>query len=98
MEGPDDRRIHPNKGSNRQEEENTPELTKRRVKVLREEKDGRTPASGSAKKSPKPADRRKTALPDLSQKDLLHLLGVMEGEVQVPGPHRLMHQNKPLPL
>lgn len=80
MDGPDDGRIQPTKGFIKQEEENTPELTKRRIKVQREEKDGRTGLLG---KPQKPAESRKTATPDLSKKDLLHLLGIMEGEVQV---------------
>lgn len=83
MEGPDDGHIQPAKGFIKQEEENTPELTKRKMKVPREDKDGRTVVSGSAKKPQKPAESRKAPLPDLSKKDLFHLLGVMEGEVQV---------------
>ncbi|XP_070843207.1 filamin-A-interacting protein 1 isoform X1 [Chaetodon trifascialis] len=82
MEGPDDGHIQPTTGFIKQEEENTPELSKRKMKVQREEKDGKTAVSGSAKKPQKPAGSRKAALPDLSKKDLLHLLGVMEGEVQ----------------
>ncbi|XP_045917585.1 filamin-A-interacting protein 1 [Micropterus dolomieu] len=82
MEGPDDGHIQPTKGFIKQEEENTLELTKRKMKVQREEKDGRTAVSGSAKKPQRPAQSRKAALPDLSKTDLLHLLGIMEGEVQ----------------
>ncbi len=83
MEGPDDGHIQPTKGFIKQGEENTPELTKRKMKVQREEKDGRTAVSGTAKKTQKPAESRKAAAPDLSKTDLLHLLGIMEGEVQV---------------
>ncbi|XP_036942941.1 filamin-A-interacting protein 1 isoform X2 [Acanthopagrus latus] len=82
VEGPDDGHIQPTKGFIKQEEGNTPELTKRKMKVQREDRDGRTAVSGSAKKPQKPAEGRKTQLPDLSKKDLFHLLGVMEGEVQ----------------
>lgn len=83
MEGPDDDgHIQPTKGFIKEEEENMPGLSKRKMKVQREEKDGRTAVSGSAKKTQKPADGRKAGLPDLSKKDLLHLLGIMEGEVQ----------------
>lgn len=80
MESPEDGRIQPTKGFIDQEVENVPELAKRKMKVQREEMDGRTTVCGSAEK---PSHER-TALPDLSKKDLLHLLGVMEGEVQVP--------------
>lgn len=79
MEGPDDGHIQPTKGFIKQEEENTPELTKRKMKVQQEEKDGRTGVSGTQRKAQKPAESRK----DLSRKDLLQLLGIMEGEVQV---------------
>lgn len=81
VEGPDDRHIQPAKGFIKQGEENTPDnLTQnRKMKVQREEKDGRT---GAAKKtSPKPGESQRAA--DLSKKDLLQLLGIMEGEVQV---------------
>ncbi|XP_028252846.1 filamin-A-interacting protein 1 isoform X2 [Parambassis ranga] len=77
VEGPDDGHIQPAKGFIKQGEENTPELTKRKMKVQREEKDGRT---GAAKKPPKPAETPRAA--DLSKTDLLQLLGIMEGEVQ----------------
>ncbi|XP_026185349.1 filamin-A-interacting protein 1 isoform X2 [Mastacembelus armatus] len=83
MEGPDEGHIQPSKSFIKQDEENTPELAKRKMKVQREEKDGRTGVSGTTtRKLQKPAERKKTAMPDLSKKDLLHLLGVMEGEVQ----------------
>nr|XP_046229479.1 filamin-A-interacting protein 1 isoform X2 [Scatophagus argus] len=82
MEGPDDGYIQPTKGFIKQEEENTAELSKRKMNVQREEKDGRTAVAGPAKKPQKAAGSRRAALPDLSKTDLLHLLGVMEGEVQ----------------
>ncbi|KAM4522255.1 filamin-A-interacting protein 1 isoform 2-T2 [Odontesthes bonariensis] len=82
VEGPDEGHIQPTKGFIKQEEEMTPELTKRRIKVQTEENDERTGMSGTAKKPKKAAESRKANTPDLSKKDLIHLLGVMEGEVQ----------------
>ncbi|KAI4786951.1 hypothetical protein KUCAC02_036787 [Chaenocephalus aceratus] len=63
MEGPDDGHIQTTKVCIKEEEENTPELTKRKMKVQ------------------KPAESKKAAR-DLSKSELLHLLGIMEGEVQ----------------
>ncbi|KAM6906678.1 filamin-A-interacting protein 1 isoform 2-T2 [Lycodopsis pacificus] len=69
MEGPDDGHIQPTKGFIKQEEEeNQPELSKRKMKV----QDGRTAKPQRAAESSK----------DLTKSDLLHLLGIMEGEVQ----------------
>ncbi|XP_056260717.1 filamin-A-interacting protein 1 isoform X1 [Seriola aureovittata] len=79
MEGPDEGHIQPTKGFIKQEE-NTPELTKRKMKVQREENDGRT--GGTTRKPQKPAESRKSATADLTKEDLLRLLGIMEGEVQ----------------
>ncbi|KAL3052066.1 hypothetical protein OYC64_004758 [Pagothenia borchgrevinki] len=66
MEGPDDGHIQTTKVCIKEEEENTPELTKRKMKV---------------QKPQKPAESKKAAR-DLSKSELLHLLGIMEGEVQ----------------
>ncbi|XP_068609565.1 filamin-A-interacting protein 1 [Brachionichthys hirsutus] len=74
MEGPEEGRVQ--SGSIKQEEENK----KRKMRVQRDEKDGRTP--GSTKRAQNPPGGSRTALPDLSKTDLLHLLGVMEGELQ----------------
>ncbi|XP_029352706.1 filamin-A-interacting protein 1 isoform X2 [Echeneis naucrates] len=80
MEGPDDGHIQPAKGFIKQEDGNTPELPKRKIKVQQEERDGKT--GGTARKPPRPAESRKSGTTDLSKKELLHLLGIMEGEVQ----------------
>ncbi|XP_072217920.1 filamin-A-interacting protein 1 [Leuresthes tenuis] len=77
VEGPDEGHIQPTKGFIKQEEEMTPELAKRRIKAQKEENEEKTGLSGTAKKPKKAANT-----PDLSKKDLIHLLGVMEGEVQ----------------
>ncbi|KAM4633072.1 filamin-A-interacting protein 1 [Polymixia lowei] len=82
MEGPQDRHIQPAKTFIKEEEENTVELAKRKVKVHREEKDGKTSVSGTVKKPQRAPESRKAGQLDLSRKDLLHMLGVMEGEVQ----------------
>ncbi|XP_034436481.1 filamin-A-interacting protein 1 [Hippoglossus hippoglossus] len=76
--GPDQEHIQPTKGFIKQqqeeeEQENTPELMKRKMK------DGRT---GVLKKPQRSAESGKTTTLDLNKKDLLHLLGIMEGEVQ----------------
>ncbi|KAK2889804.1 filamin-A-interacting protein 1-like isoform X1 [Channa argus] len=82
MQGPDDGRIQHTKGFIKQDEEPAAELMKRKVKVQREEKDGRTGMSGTTRKTQKPAESKTMAMPELSKKELLQLLGVMEGEVQ----------------
>ncbi|XP_034018506.1 filamin-A-interacting protein 1-like isoform X2 [Thalassophryne amazonica] len=76
MDGPDDGQIQPTKGFIKQDEDNTPELTKRKTKVQREEKDGRKEVCGTKKR---PVE---TSSQNLSKEDLLRLLGIMEGEVQ----------------
>ncbi|KAM3603463.1 uncharacterized protein V6R79_022920 [Siganus canaliculatus] len=84
MEGPEDECIQPTpQAFIKEDEENTPELSRKKTKVQREEKDARTAqGSGPDKKPQRPAERRKAAPRELSRKELLHLLGVMEGEVQ----------------
>ncbi|XP_028997675.1 filamin-A-interacting protein 1-like [Betta splendens] len=71
MQGPDDGHIQPTKGFIKQHEENPAALAAGKKRVPREETDTRA----------EPAARQKTAS-DLSKKELLRLLGVMEGEVQ----------------
>lgn len=74
--------IQPTKGFIMQvEEEQTPQLTKTRMKIPREDMSGKT--SEPEKKSQKPKEGWKTKTSNLTKEDLVHLLGVMEGEVQV---------------
>ncbi|XP_068198834.1 filamin-A-interacting protein 1-like isoform X2 [Antennarius striatus] len=79
MGGPEGGRIQTTRGLI-QQEENQPDRSKRRPRVQRDQKEGRT--SGSTRRTQNPPDRRRSGLPDLSRTDLLHLLGVMEGELQ----------------
>ncbi|XP_023808800.1 filamin-A-interacting protein 1 isoform X1 [Oryzias latipes] len=75
--------IQPTKGFILQEEEEQiPQLTKTRMKIPREEKSGRTSEPEKAKKSEKAKEAWKTQTANLSKEHLVHLLGVMEGEVQ----------------
>lgn len=91
MEGPDEGRNQPTTGFIRQGEENTSELRKKRQKAPQEEKDKKKNPCGSVKRELK-RSRKMEELLDLSKKDLLHLLGVMEGEVQVTTSH--VHQSQ----
>lgn len=89
MEGPDEGHNQPTTGFVRQGEENTSELRKKRHKVPQEEKDKKKNLCGSVKRDLKKSGKMEELL-DLSKKDLVHLLGVMEGEVQVTSSH--VHQ------
>ncbi|KAK5610566.1 Filamin-A-interacting protein 1 [Crenichthys baileyi] len=65
-----------------EEEKGAPDMMKSRMKTQRKEKEGRTAVPKSAKKTTKSVESCQAKTPDLSKMDLIHLLGVMEGEVQ----------------
>ena len=88
MEGPEDEHINvapPTKTFIREEKENTPEQMKSKMKSQQGEREGKTAVSATGKTPPKNSGRKSEVI-DLSKEDLLRLLGVMEGEVQVSVP------------
>ncbi|XP_013873408.1 filamin-A-interacting protein 1 [Austrofundulus limnaeus] len=82
VEGPDDGHIQTTKTFIKEEEEKTPGVMKKRMKSQKEEQDRRTGGSVAPNKCQRPPEHPKSKPPDLSKKDLVQLLGVMEGEVQ----------------
>ncbi|MEQ2226901.1 hypothetical protein ILYODFUR_032136 [Ilyodon furcidens] len=86
--GPDEGSIQQHtKGFTKQqqveEEKEAPDMMKSRMKAQRKEREGRTAMPKSAKKTTKSVESCQAKTSDLSKTDLIHLLGVMEGEVQV---------------
>ncbi|CAB1342760.1 unnamed protein product [Coregonus sp. 'balchen'] len=97
MDGPDDGQINqvtqPTKAFTKEEEENTPELMKRKMKMkvqrAEKQKEGKiqTVVPGTVKRPQRTPESSRgqhnaAGVTDLSEEDLLRLLGVMEGEVQ----------------
>ncbi|XP_026146313.1 filamin-A-interacting protein 1 isoform X2 [Carassius auratus] len=80
-EGPEDRPLKPLvKIHSTEKERSKQELMKKKSKA-REENDSSEEKAVSGMQKPREMQRR-AALMDLSKEDLIHLLGVMEGEVQ----------------
>ncbi|XP_047244455.1 filamin-A-interacting protein 1 isoform X3 [Girardinichthys multiradiatus] len=86
--GPDEGSIQQHiKGFSKQEqveeeEKEAPDMMKSRMKAQRKEREGRTAMPKSSKKTTKSVESCQAKTADLSKMDLIHLLGVMEGEVQ----------------
>lgn len=98
MEAPESRRLQvkqPSKGYQKDKEDGDTfeDMIKKSPTTVveeteKEEKVEDGPAPVNVMRSPKPAEekcRKKAGLVQLSQEQLLHLLGIMEGEVQVLG-------------
>lgn len=83
MEGSENRpfaQIH-----NTEKEKSVPEQMKKKTKAEQESSGEKLVVSGTLKKARKPHEtrQREAGLMDLSKEQLIRLLGVMEGEVQV---------------
>lgn len=83
MEGSENRafaKIH-----STEKEKSVPEQMKKNAKAQKESSEEKVVVSGTLKKPQKPHEtqQRKARLMDLSKEELIRLLGVMEGEVQV---------------
>ncbi|XP_027896704.1 filamin-A-interacting protein 1 isoform X1 [Xiphophorus couchianus] len=82
--GPDDGCIqtHGKQQQGEEREKEAPEVMKRRKKIQKQEKDGRTATTQSGDKTAKCPESCTTNPPDPTRTDLLQLLGIMEGELQ----------------
>ncbi|PWA28251.1 hypothetical protein CCH79_00019683 [Gambusia affinis] len=87
--GPEDGRIqtHGKAFTEQQQveegEKEAPEVMKRRKKIQKQEKDGRRASTQSGDKTAKCPESGRTNPPDPTRTELLQLLGIMEGELQV---------------